>query len=101
MAAGLRFVERGCMQTRRAFGKVVLSGLAAVATTRAIDWTQWRGPNQDGVSPEKGLLQDWPPTGPKLDWNVTGLGNGYSSIATAGGFIFTEGEVNGQSSVIC
>jgi outer membrane protein assembly factor BamB len=89
------------MQTRRAFGKTVLAGLATVAAARAIDWTQWRGPNQDGVSPEKGLLQDWPANGPKLVWDVTGLGNGYSSIATAGEHVFTEGEVSGRSSVIC
>jgi outer membrane protein assembly factor BamB len=79
----------------------MLAGLAAVATARAIDWTQWRGPNQDGVSPEKGLLQDWPAGGPKLLWDVTGTGNGYSSVTTAGEHVFTEGEVNGQSSVIC
>lgn len=89
------------MQTRRAFGKTVLCGLATAMAARAIDWPQWRGPNQDGVSPEKGLLQDWPTGGPKLIWDSTGVGNGYSSVATAGGFVFTEGEVSGQSSVIC
>lgn len=46
------------MQTRRAFGKTVLAGLATAVTLRALDWPQWRGPNQDGVSAEKGLLQD-------------------------------------------
>ena len=51
------------MQTRRAFGKMVLMGLGTVAAAPAIDWTQWRGPNQDGVSPEKGLMQDWPAGG--------------------------------------
>jgi outer membrane protein assembly factor BamB len=89
------------MQTRRAFGRAVLTGLATATVARAIDWPQWRGPNQDGVSPEKGLLQDWPASGPKLVWDVTGVGNGYSSIATAGTRLATTGEVNGQSSVIC
>lgn len=89
------------MQTRRAFGKVVLTGLATAAVARAVDWPQWRGPNQDGVSAEKGLLQDWPAGGPKLVWDVKGVGNGYSSVATAGDRIATTGEVNGQSSVIC
>jgi outer membrane protein assembly factor BamB len=89
------------MQTRRAFGKLLLGGLAGVATARAIDWTQWRGPNQDGISPEKGLLQEWPAGGPKLVWDVTGLGNGYSSVATASGHILTEGEVNARSSLLC
>src|SRR5688572_11965789 len=89
------------MQTRRAFGKVILTGLASAATVPAIDWAQWRGPNQDGVSPEKGLLQQWPAGGPKLVWDVTGCGNGYSSVSTSGDRIVTAGEVGGESSVIC
>src|SRR5690349_14808466 len=89
------------MQTRRAFGKAVLTGLATATVARAADWTQWRGPNQDGVSAETGLLQDWPAGGPKLVWDVTGLGNGYSGVATAGDRIATTGEIGGQSSVIC
>src|SRR5687767_6173008 len=89
------------MQTRRAFGKLVLGGLATATVTRAIDWPQWRGPNQDGVSPETGLLQQWPAGGPKLVWDITGIGNGYSSVSTAGDVIVTAGEVGGQSSVIC
>lgn len=89
------------MQTRRAFGKLVLGSLATAAVTRAIDWPQWRGPNQDGVSPETGLLQHWPEGGPKLVWDITGIGNGYSSVSTAGDRIVTSGEVGGQSSVIC
>jgi outer membrane protein assembly factor BamB len=89
------------MQTRRAFGKTVLMGLATAAAARAIDWPQWRGPLQDGVSPEEGLLQDWPAHGPKLLWDITGVGNGYSTVSTAGDRIYTAGEVDGQSSVIC
>lgn len=89
------------MQSRRAFGKLMLGGLATATAARAIDWPQWRGPNQDGVSPETGLLQHWPANGPRLVWDVTGLGNGYSAVSTAGDRIVTSGEVNGQSSVIC
>src|SRR6476646_10746472 len=89
------------MQTRRAFGKTVLMGLATAAVARAIDWPQWRGPLQDGISPEKGLLQNWPAGGPILLWDVTGVGNGYSTVSTAGDRICTAGEVDGQSSVIC
>jgi outer membrane protein assembly factor BamB len=89
------------MQSRRAFGKLMLGGLATATAARAIDWPQWRGPKQDGVSPETGLLQDWPANGPRLVWDVTGVGNGYSAVSTAGDRIVTSGEVNGQSSVIC
>jgi outer membrane protein assembly factor BamB len=40
-----------------------LSVLFVAAATSAADWPQWRGPNRDGVSPEKGLLQQWPKEG--------------------------------------
>ena len=89
------------MQTRRYFGKLLLGGVAAAVSARAADWTQWRGPKQDGISPETGLLQDWPAGGPKLVWDVTGVGNGYSSVATVGDRILTAGEVDGKSSVLC
>ena len=36
----------------------------------AADWPQWRGPNRDGISKEKGLLKEWPEGGPKLIWQV-------------------------------
>ena len=27
---------------------------------RAAEWPQWRGPNRNAVSTEKGLLKEWP-----------------------------------------
>jgi outer membrane protein assembly factor BamB len=58
-------------------------------------WPQWRGPNRDGVSSETGLLKSWPEEGPKLLWQVDGLGKGMSSLAIAGGKIYTMGLVKG------
>ena len=63
--------------------------------TSANDWPQWRGPHRDGVSSDKGLLQEWPKEGPPLAWEIKGLGQGYSSVAVAGGRIFTMGTRNG------
>src|SRR5258705_13914190 len=73
---------------------------SALWTASAADWHQWRGPNRDGVSTETGLLKEWPPGGPRLLWKAAGLGNGYSSLAIAGGRIFTIGETNGASFVV-
>jgi outer membrane protein assembly factor BamB len=56
------------------------------------DWHQWRGPSRDGVSTETGLLQEWPQDGPKLLWETKGAGRGYSSLAIAGGKIYTLGD---------
>ena len=50
----------------------------------AVDWPQWRGPNRDGISPEKGLLREWPKDGPKLLWKIVDAGAGYSTPAVVG-----------------
>ena len=50
----------------------------------AADWAQWRGPNRDGISAERGLLKEWPKDGPKLLWQVKDLGSGYSTPAVVG-----------------
>ncbi len=55
----------------------------------ADDWPQWRGPNRDNRSTEKGLLTSWPVQGPPLAWRVDGLGDGIASLAIADGRIFT------------
>jgi outer membrane protein assembly factor BamB len=69
--------------------------LAASAVTLAWgeDWPQFRGLNRDGKSPETGLLKEWPAEGLTPLWIVEGLGNGYSSVAVAGGMLFTTGMV--------
>jgi outer membrane protein assembly factor BamB len=58
------------------------------------DWPQFRGPNRDGKSGETGLLKKWPEQGPKMLWSVEGLGSGYSTVAIAGGTIYTTGLVD-------
>lgn len=55
------------------------------------EWPQYRGPNRDNISTDKGLLESWPADGPKLAWKQTGLGLGYSSVAIANGKLFTMG----------
>ncbi|GAA4428231.1 PQQ-binding-like beta-propeller repeat protein [Bremerella cremea] len=52
------------------------------------DWAQWRGPDRDGISDEKGLLAEWPSDGPKLAWQVNDLGDGYGAVSVADGIIF-------------
>ena len=66
----------------------VVVGLSVLPVLLATDWPQWRGPNHDDISAEKGLLKDWPAGGPKLSWEAKGLGAGYSSISIFGDRIF-------------
>lgn len=57
----------------------------------ASQWSQWRGPNRDGKSPDTGLLKSWPEGGPKLLWKLTGVGQGFSSVSMGGGLIYITG----------
>ena len=61
--------------------------------------SQWRGPNRDGIYPEKNLLKSWPEAGPKLLWLSEGIGNGYASPVIAGDRLFINGEIEGNSQV--
>lgn len=74
---------------------LILSSVCAFAA----DWPQWRGPNRDGRSAEKGLLQEWPKEGPRLAWKATGLGRGYSSVAVSGNQILCMGDLGETCSV--
>ncbi len=66
----------------------------------AADWQQWRGPDRDGISKETGLLQEWPEGGPPLAWKVTGLGEGFASVAVADGRVITQGQARGGQAII-
>jgi len=63
-------------------------------------WSQWRGPNRDGVSSETGLLKQWPAGGPALVWTAEGCGRGYSSVAVADGMVYTAGIVGDETCVV-
>src|SRR5882724_2550749 len=76
------------------------AALMVAGTMAAVDWPQWRGERRDGVSPETGLLRQWPAGGPKVVWKTSGLGEGYSAFAIAKGKLFTQGQREGQQFVM-
>ena len=62
----------------------VLSTILTISTplaAAAAEWPCWRGPDRNGISPDTGLLKQWPEGGPKLLWKVDGLGKGFSTVA--------------------
>jgi outer membrane protein assembly factor BamB len=67
---------------------------------KAADWPQWRGVNRDDISPDKGLLKEWPKDGPPLAWKATGIGDGYSGVSVVGDRVFTMGDLGKDSHVI-
>ncbi len=56
------------------------------------DWPQWRGPYRNGVCEDKGLLGQWPDTGPTLEWSISGMGGGYASPIVVGDTIYIPGD---------
>ena len=58
----------------------------------AEDWPTFRGANRTAVSPDVGLLKEWPEEGPPLIWKATGTGRGYSSLAIVGDRLYTLGD---------
>ena len=62
--------------------------LCSMSWLAAADWPQWLGPSRDSISKETGLLEQWPSEGPKLLWQVDGLGDGYGAPAVVGGRLY-------------
>ncbi len=86
-------------KTHLAVMVVVMLSLLVCPFVRAdesVEWPCWRGANHDGMSPDTGLLKQWPADGPKLLWHNKGLGKGFSTVAVSGGTIYTSGDVGGN-----
>ena len=62
---------------------------------------QWRGSDRSGIFHETGLLKVWPAEGPKLNWSITGLGQGFSSVTVLNDKLYTTGVVDGKGFVFC
>lgn len=80
---------------------VSVATLLAASGACAADWPTFLGPNRDGCSPDTGLLKQWPPEGPKQLWNNEALGSGWSSVAVAGGLVYTTGNEGQNQVLIC
>ena len=67
----------------------------------AADWTQFRGSNHDGTTPEK-ISTHWPEAGLHPLWTVP-LKDGFSAISVGGGEAFTlvTREVDGADQEVC
>ncbi len=65
----------------------------------ADDWPQWRGPNRNGISAEKGWLQSWPKE-PPVAWKAK-VGLGFASFAVSAGKAFTSGHADENDTIFC
>jgi outer membrane protein assembly factor BamB len=70
----------------------LLLGTPPAGPSRADDWPQWLGPRRDGVWRETGILEKFPPGGPKVRWRAK-VGGGYAGPAVAGGRVYLTDRV--------
>src|SRR4051812_37722245 len=88
-------LERPTQHTRKPGVTAYVTSLCllplAVSIAPASDWPQWRGPERNGLSNEKGFLKEWPKSGPNLVWKTSELGRGYATPAVSGDRLFVLG----------
>ncbi len=62
----------------------------------ADDWPHWQGPRADGIWRERGIVEKFPPAGPRVRWR-TPIAAGYSSPAVANGRVFLTDRPDSQT----
>ena len=93
-------LSNGMIYARNAAGDLVCIDVKgkAIGKVRAksdsVGWSQWRGTDRDGKSPEKALLKKWGKGSPELLWFVEGLGTGFSTVSISDSLIYTTGMVD-------
>lgn len=70
----------------------LLSGFFAIALlltpVYGADWPVFRGPNADGISPERGINKDWNQKPPRVLWKVALSDKGWAAPSVAAGRLF-------------
>lgn len=74
--------------------------LVLAVPARADDWPCWRGPTRDGISAEKGWLDQWPAKGPPVAWKAS-VGTGFAAVSVAKGRLYTLGNDDDKDTIIC
>jgi outer membrane protein assembly factor BamB len=79
---------------------LVVVALFPVIHGGAGDWPQFRGPDHNGISREKGWTTVWPKNGPSQLWKAS-LGMGFSSVAVANGRVYSTGNQGDTDTLYC
>lgn len=80
---------------------ILLGALTLLPCLAENNWPQWRGPNRDDLSTERGLLTSWPEGGPTRSWMFEDCGVGYAGPAIVEGKLYIMGGREGQSQLLC
>lgn len=65
--------------------------LAGIPLSHAADWPQWQGADRKNHSPDTGLMQEWPASGPERLWLFENAGLGYAGFAIVDDTLYTMG----------
>lgn len=77
---------------------LIVTGCDTIAQQECY-WPCFHGADRTNKSVETGLLKKWPETGPELLFTISGLGEGYSAVSIAEGYMFTAGMTEKQTYV--
>jgi outer membrane protein assembly factor BamB len=64
------------------------------------DWTEFRGPNRDGVVQDSKFNTDWQANPPKLLWSRR-VGPAWSSMIVVDGFLVTQEQRSEREAIVC
>ncbi|MBN2236155.1 MAG: PQQ-like beta-propeller repeat protein [Bacteroidales bacterium] len=79
--------------TRKISSAILLIFLFLNTNAQLFDW---RGQDRAGIYYETGLFKSWPEGGPTLLWELSDLGEGYSSVTIANEVIYVSGRKDDQ-----
>jgi len=86
------------------FATVAVAGLFAMcslaAAEEAASWPEFHGPLRNNISPETGLLKEWPEEGPELAWRYDECGIGFSGVSIADGRIYSAGDFDDEHEMV-
>lgn len=94
------------MAARRVLGRTegvaigILAGCLGLPAVLAADWPQFLGPGRDSISPETGLLSQWPKDGPPIVWQRP-VGAGFSGPVVAGERLVLFHRLGDKEEVAC
>jgi outer membrane protein assembly factor BamB len=80
---------------------LLLLSLLAIPLCLFSQTVQWRGAQRDGCFNEANLLKSWPEEGPRLVFEVEGIGKGWSSPVVYNGRIYTTGMIDTLDYLSC
>jgi len=103
-SARRRFLKLASLLSAATVGRCFFANDLAFAADPLFDpkfaWPQFLGPQRNGKSPEKGLLDAWPKGGPTVIWRVPG-GVGMSGVVIDNNKALTMIERGGKQVLLC